>query len=55
MRGCQLCATQTVMQFKGVDADLIELFTKARRDVSAYLAGEPVDIEEDEREVVEEQ
>ena len=23
MRGCQLCATQTVMQFKGADADLI--------------------------------
>ena len=22
MRGCQLCATQTVMQFKGADADL---------------------------------
>ena len=21
MRGCQLCATQTVMQFKGADAD----------------------------------
>ena len=54
MRGCQLCATQTVMQFKGTDADLLELFTKARRDVDAYLAGEPIDIEEDEREVVEE-
>ena len=54
MRGCQLCATQTVMQFKGTDADLLELYTKARRDVDAYLAGEPVDIEEDEREVVEE-
>jgi hypothetical protein len=54
MRGCQLCATQTVMQFKGTDADLLELFTRARRDVNAYLAGEPVDIEEDEREIVEE-
>ena len=54
MRGCQLCATQTVMQFKGTDADLLELYTKARRDVDAYLAGEPIDIEEDEREVVEE-
>ena len=54
MRGCQLCATQTVMQFKGTDADLLELYTKARRDVDAYLAGEPIDIDEDEREVVEE-
>jgi hypothetical protein len=54
MRGCQLCATQTVMQFKGTDADLLELYTKARRDVNAYLAGEPIDIEEDERETVEE-
>jgi len=42
------------MQFKGTDADLLELFRKARRDVDAYLAGDPIDIEEDEREVVEE-
>jgi hypothetical protein len=28
MRGCQLCATQTVMQFKGADA---------------YLSGQPVE------------
>ena len=54
MRGCQLCATQTVMQFKGTDADLLELYQKARRDISAYLAGEPIDMDEDEREAVEE-
>ena len=54
MRGCQLCATQTIMQFKGTDADLLEFYRKARRDVSAYLAGEPLEIEEDEREIVEE-
>ncbi len=47
MRGCQLCATQTIMQFKGTDADLLALYQKARRDVDAYLAGEPV-IEEEE-------
>lgn len=46
MRGCQLCATQTVMQFKGTDADLIALYQKARRDIDAYLAGEPVPDEE---------
>ena len=54
MRGCQLCATQTVMQFKGTDADLLELYQKARRDINAYLAGEPIDMDEDEREAVEE-
>ena len=54
MRGCQLCATQTIMQFKGTDADLLELYRKARRDIDAYLAGEPIDMEEDEREAVEE-
>lgn len=45
MRGCQLCATQSVMQFKGTDADLLRLYEKARRDVAAYLAGEPVEEE----------
>jgi hypothetical protein len=49
MRGCQLCATQTIMQFKGSDADLSNMYRKARRDIDAYLAGEPV-----EEEVVEE-
>ena len=42
MRGCQVCAVQTVMQFKGTDADLLVLYQKARRDVDAYLAGYPV-------------
>ena len=54
MRGCQLCATQTIMQFKGTDADLLEFYRKARRDIDAYLAGEPMDMDEDEREAVEE-
>ncbi len=53
MRGCQLCATQTVMQFKGSDEDLVVLYQGARRDIDAYLAGEPV-IEEEPVEVVEE-
>ena len=43
MRGCQLCATQTVMQFKGADADLIILYQKARRDIDLYLSGQPVE------------
>lgn len=47
MRGCQLCASQTIMQFKGTDADLLALYRKARRDIDAYLAGEPI-MEEEE-------
>jgi hypothetical protein len=47
MRGCQVCATQTVMQFKGTDDDLFALYQKARRDIDAHLAGYPV-LEEDE-------
>ncbi|MBM4457755.1 MAG: hypothetical protein FJ011_08330 [Chloroflexi bacterium] len=47
MRGCQLCATQTVMQFKGSDSDLTAMYNKARRDVDAFLAGEAVPEEEE--------
>ncbi len=50
MRGCQLCATQTVMQFKGTDEDLIQMYAKARQDVDAYLAGEPVIVVEEDQE-----
>jgi len=50
MRGCQLCATQTVMQFKGTDADLLVMYDKARRDIDAYIAGEPI-VEEEEPEI----
>ena len=42
MRGCQVCAVQTVMQFKGTDEDLLALYQKGRRDIDAYLAGYPV-------------
>jgi hypothetical protein len=52
MRGCQVCAVQTVMQYKGTDGDLLVLYQKARRDIDAYLAGFPV--AEDEEEVEEE-
>ncbi len=54
MRGCHMCATQTVMQFKGTDSDLLALYGKARADIDAYQAGEPVDMDDDERETVEE-
>ena len=55
MRGCQLCATQTIMQFKGTDADLVLLYQKARRDVDAYLSGQPVEEDEYAESVVSEE
>ncbi len=48
MRGCQLCASQTVVQFKGTDEDLTAMYLKARRDIDSYLAGQPVEEEEPE-------
>jgi hypothetical protein len=48
MRGCQLCATQSVMQFKGSDEELIELYDRARQDLAAYISGEVVKEEEPE-------
>ncbi len=53
MRGCQLCATQTIVQFKGTDEDLLALYLKARRDIDAYLSGQPVS-EDDNPEAVDE-
>jgi hypothetical protein len=43
MRGCQLCAAQSVMQFKGSDEELVSLYAKARQDLDAFLSGEFVD------------
>ena len=51
MRGCQVCAVQTAMQFKGTDGDLFVMYQKARRDIDAYLAGMPVVEDEGEDEV----
>jgi hypothetical protein len=55
MRGCQVCAVQTVMQFKGTDDDILALFQKARRDIDAYRAGYPVLDEEETEEDAETQ
>lgn len=53
MRGCHLCATQTITQFKGSDNDLHQLYLKARRDIDAYLSGQPF-FEDDAPDPVEE-
>jgi hypothetical protein len=37
LRGCDLCARQTVARFKGSDGDLCKQFELAREDVLKYL------------------
>lgn len=39
MRGCTACARQTIAQYKGTDAELIDHFERARADIQAYLEG----------------
>jgi len=39
MRGCEACASQSVTQFKGEDADLLALYERAQRDIQNYLDG----------------
>jgi hypothetical protein len=40
MRGCELCAQQTVSRFQGTDEELIELYEQARRDLARYGEGD---------------
>ena len=37
MRGCTLCAQQTITRFKGADQDLIASYEQARADVEHWL------------------
>jgi hypothetical protein len=39
MRGCTLCATQTIKRFRGVDEDLLRMFDEAKDDVIRFLNG----------------
>lgn len=55
MRGCGACARQTISQFKGTDAELLDHFHAARRTIQAYQAGEAIPALEPEDEGVEEQ
>jgi len=36
MRGCDLCAQQTLRRFKGEDSELVELFEDALQDVRRF-------------------
>lgn len=40
MRGCTLCAAQTIRRFKGGDCELLQAYEDARRDVTAFLTNE---------------
>lgn len=40
MRGCAMCATQTLRRFKGPDRELIEAYNQALADLTAFLADE---------------
>lgn len=37
LRGCFLCATQTVQSFKGTDRDLLDMYEKAKRTLEIQL------------------
>ncbi len=43
MRGCEVCATQNIAQFKQEDEDLLRLYEVAREDIRAALEeGKPL-------------
>lgn len=37
MRGCAACAKQTVIQFKGTDAELLKMYKSAQKEILSYL------------------
>jgi len=43
MRGCAMCATQTLRRYHGSDRELLKMYSKALADVEAWLAGEKIE------------
>jgi len=37
LRGCYLCATQTVQSFKGSDQELLDMYDRAKQELSLQL------------------
>ncbi len=37
LRGCYLCATQTVQSFKGSDQELFDMYRRAQDELNLYL------------------
>lgn len=42
MRGCAMCAVQTLRRFKGSDRDLVSRYSDALMDIEAFFGGECV-------------
>ena len=40
MRGCELCAHQTISRYQGTDEELIELHEQAKADLALYAEGQ---------------
>lgn len=40
MRGCELCAQQTIARFQGMDQELIQLFEQAKDDLAHHADGQ---------------
>jgi hypothetical protein len=40
MRGCELCAQQTISRYQGTDDELVALFHQAKEDLERYEVGE---------------
>jgi hypothetical protein len=45
MRGCDVCAIQTLRRYKGSDRDLLRAYQQALQDVRKYLAGGEKEVE----------
>jgi hypothetical protein len=46
MRGCELCAHQTISRYQGTDEELIELHQRAKEDLARY-AQDQIELEAD--------
>jgi hypothetical protein len=54
MRGCELCAQQTIARFQGTDEELIALFYRAKDDLEHYQEGQfDLVVDEPEPEILE--
>jgi hypothetical protein len=40
MRGCELCAQQTISRYQGTDEELLALYEQAKHDLARYTEGE---------------
>jgi hypothetical protein len=48
MKGCRSCASQVLRRHKGSDADLLQRYERALKDIRAYLATKPMVVAEED-------